>query len=568
MQQKSKGLLRQEFTELINTTDVFVLLCDVNGKIIFLSQAWLNFTGLNSMNAEIEQVIHSDDRKFLTINPINNNPYNEFRVKTQQGNYHWFCSYRTTLFNSIRQPKGYLYQCFDIHNQKLHLEVIKAQEERYNFAVNSTGLGVWDLILEQETMGNNQLDEQHNKLIWNSNMFKIYNVDPKTFAGSYADFEKCVHPDDKQKVKDHIDKSFKDNAIFRTKFRIISHPGEIRFISAQAKATFNPNGKIIRLTGINQDITEIEEEKQEIIKLNKQISDDDIKYQALFEYSADAIMLLENNIFIECNEAAITMFACPDKKSFLNKHPSYFSPEKQADGRESVVAADEYIKSAYENGKAHFPWIHKRLTGQIFPAEVSLTPVYLKSKPILQATVRDTTELVRLQERLTFLSLHDQLTGLHNRNGFLAPFDKYIHQAKQNSMPLSLIMLDIDNFKNFNDSYGHQVGDKVLKSLANIISENSRPSDFCVRFGGDEFIILLPETSQKQALQIAANLRDKVEKSSIYLNNNKEIHYTTSIGVATYPENGSEQTSILNAVDKAMYRSKKSGKNQVSTFKD
>ena len=192
----------------------------------------------------------------------------------------------------------------------------------------------------------------------------------------------------------------------------------------------------------------------------------------------------------------------------------------------------------------------------------------MKSKSILQATVRDTTELVRLQERLTFLSLHDQLTGLHNRNGFLAPFDKYIHQAKQNSMPLSLIMLDIDNFKSFNDSYGHQVGDKVLQSLADIISKNSRPSDFCVRFGGDEFIILLPETSQKQALQIAANLKNKVEKSSISLTNNEEIHYTTSIGVATYPENGSEQTSILNAVDKAMYRSKKSGKNQVSTFKD
>ena len=316
MQQKSKDLLKQEFTELINTTDAFVLLCDVNGKIIFLSQAWLNFTGLNSINAELEQVIHADDRKFLTINPINNNPYNEFRVKTQQGNYHWFCSYRTTLFNSIEQPEGYLYQCFDIHNQKLHLEVIKAQEERYNFAVNSTGLGVWDLILEPETMGRSQLDEQHSKLIWNRNMFKIFNVDPKTFAGFYADFEKCVHPDDKQKVKDHIDKSFKDNTIFRTKFRIISHPGEIRFISAQAKATFNPIGKIIRLTGINQDITEIEEEKQEIIKLNKQISDDDIKYQALFEYSADAIMILEDNIFIECNEAAINMFACPNKKVY------------------------------------------------------------------------------------------------------------------------------------------------------------------------------------------------------------------------------------------------------------
>jgi diguanylate cyclase (GGDEF)-like protein/PAS domain S-box-containing protein len=553
--------LKQAYQVFLDGVSSFVFIQDVAYQLEFFNQAWLALTGQSLKKALFQNfldVIHPDDLEHFKnkINAFDEDvsSYVEFRLKNNKHEYRWMCDYRTLLYDASHTCVGYLNMCYDIHDTKLARDEVLVREERYNFAVNLTGIGVWDLILTGPNM---------NQLVWNDNMFQIFNVDPDDFKATYEDFERCVHPDDREKVNQNIKQCFKTKKVFKTQFRIVTHPGEIRYVSAQAKVSFNAEGRPVRLTGINQDMTSREIEKIKTKELLEMIDENERKYRALFESSSDAIMLLSDNLFVECNDATLSMFNAPDRSHFLGTHPSVFSPHKQPDGRLSTVAADAYIAEARRAGKASFAWTHKRLTGEVFSAEVLLTPVVLKTQDLIQATVRDITALVQLQEKLTFLSTHDQLTGLYNRHGLMQFFSKELNRAKRYAHAFSILMLDIDFFKRMNDTYGHQEGDKVLVHFSQVVSSTIRIHDIAIRFGGEEFLILLPETDIVEAQKLAERIRIKTERATVQLDKKNKIQYTVSIGVAAYPEHGQGENSMLASVDKALYCAKKAGRNQV-----
>ena len=431
-----------------------------------------------------------------------------------------------------------------------------SNEERLDFILNSIEVGLWELIFNKN--GEDQLS-------WSEGMFRLFNVDPETFQHSYDDFEQCVHPDDKQKIKQHIEDCIRTKEVMNIQFRLISHLDQIHYIAAQAKATYDDAGNPLRLTGINHDITPLEDEKIKVQQLYIKMSNNEKKYRALFESSSDAIMLLEDSKFIECNDATLLMFGCKDRSSFLGCHPSIFSPPKQPDDRPSLVAADAYIAQSAREGNAKFPWMHCRLDGTEFPAEVLLTPVNLEGRNIIQATVRDITALTRKQDKLITLSTHDKLTGLHNRSALEKPLSKAIKQSNHSSMPLAVLMLDIDFFKNINDTFGHPAGDFVLKHLASTITATIREKDIGIRLGGDEFIILLTEVTCDEARRFAERVLRIIELSPVDIYQKQPIHYSVSIGIATYPADGLNKTDLLTSADKALYLAKNSGRNKVST---
>ena len=144
---------------------------------------------------------------------------------------------------------------------------------------------------------------------------------------------------------------------------------------------------------IIQDITERK-------RVEQQIKESEEKYYSLFEMSNDAIMTLDREGFIDCNQATLEMFGCASKEEFLGKHPSDISPQLQADGTESRILADERIATAYREGKNYFEWMHCRVNGDEFPAEVLLTPMKLEGKIVLQAIVRDITVRKQVEQSL------------------------------------------------------------------------------------------------------------------------------------------------------------------------
>ncbi len=172
------------------------------------------------------------------------------------------------------------------------------------------------------------------------------------------------------------------------------------------------------------------------------------------------------------------------------------------------------------------------------------------------------TEIGLLQEQLRELSIRDPLTNLFNRRNLEETLDQELTKADRKDYPLSLIMMDIDHFKHINDAHGHKVGDQALQSLADFIHCRIRRSDTACRFGGDEFVIIMPETSAQSAFERAECFRKDVQALQLP-NISMPDNFTVSIGIATYPLHGATKGDLLRAADQALYTAKAQGRNRV-----
>lgn len=169
----------------------------------------------------------------------------------------------------------------------------------------------------------------------------------------------------------------------------------------------------------------------------------------------------------------------------------------------------------------------------------------------------------KVLKQMQKLIIVDSLTGLYNRRYFDLYMEKTIPFSQNTKSPLTLIMLDIDHFKMVNDKYGHLCGDEALKYISNIIRMSVRNSDAYVRFGGEEFVIILPHTNLDFGKKIAERIRQAVERSD-FSYNNEHIHITISLGVSLY--NGEKVQGFIDKADKALYIAKENGRNQVVAF--
>jgi diguanylate cyclase len=235
---------------------------------------------------------------------------------------------------------------------------------------------------------------------------------------------------------------------------------------------------------------------------------------------------------------------------------------------------------------------HSKIEG--YADKLSETDDIVKINDILESLMRDThimqTDIMRsreallhqkeeaessqekikkLQDELTQLSETvrlDQLTGVLNRRGLDEAFTAEVSRHKRGGGSLSVALLDIDNFKNLNDTYGHNVGDVALKHLADVVKKTIRPTDIVTRLGGEEFVILLPDTNIEESVITMTRLQRTLTKE-YFLGNNERLLITFSAGVALYRKD-EEQADVLSRADQAMYLAKKMGKNRVMTEND
>jgi diguanylate cyclase (GGDEF)-like protein len=163
----------------------------------------------------------------------------------------------------------------------------------------------------------------------------------------------------------------------------------------------------------------------------------------------------------------------------------------------------------------------------------------------------------------TVIRIHlDSLTNLWNHGYFQYLLGVEVEKSKATSTQFSLLMLDIDDFKVYNDSLGHQAGDNILKEMANLLKNQSRKMDYVCRYGGEEFAIILPYTDKKEAFLIAERFRENIAKHPfIHQEIQPQKILTTSLGLASYPENGNTAAELISYSDKALYEAKKKGKN-------
>lgn len=174
----------------------------------------------------------------------------------------------------------------------------------------------------------------------------------------------------------------------------------------------------------------------------------------------------------------------------------------------------------------------------------------------IQLIIRDITEDIRL-------STTDPLTGLYNRRFIHEFLVKEIERSKRLDKSFSVVILDLDDFKRLNDTYGHPAGDAVLRTIAQMITDNVRRADIAGRYGGEEFIVIMPESASGIASYAAERLRSRIEQQAIELPKKKRASLTASFGVATFPQDGTSPDDLLVAADDRLYRAKREGKNRV-----
>lgn len=170
---------------------------------------------------------------------------------------------------------------------------------------------------------------------------------------------------------------------------------------------------------------------------------------------------------------------------------------------------------------------------------------------------------LKLRETLQDQSFCDPLTGLFNRRYLDVSMERELHRIVREEKPLGIIMLDVDYFKKFNDTFGHEAGDIVLKNISRFLQENVRQSDIACRFGGEEFTIILPYASLEHTIERAEQLRLGVKNLSLQYGNQSLGSITISCGVAAFPNHGETPQELLQNADLALYKAKEQGRDRV-----
>ena len=181
--------------------------------------------------------------------------------------------------------------------------------------------------------------------------------------------------------------------------------------------------------------------------------------------------------------------------------------------------------------------------------------------------IRVALELYIIETKLKKLTTHDELTGLYSRRNFFELAENYYSLAKRKDYVFTVVIMDLDHFKNINDTYGHLAGDQALKKIGSVLNKSMRSSDFIGRYGGEEFISLLPETSVDSALKFCEILHEKIKNTDINYEG-KDIPITVSIGCTTYDpaKNKVQLDELIKQADEALYQAKHEGRNRTVQY--
>lgn len=285
-------------------------------------------------------------------------------------------------------------------------------------------------------------------------------------------------------------------------------------------------------------------------------------YKTIVKQSTDAVIISDaNGIILSWNDCAEQIFGYTEQE-VLGHHVHAFLPTKKFKARADASFAK--FKHNHDFGPTIGKGIHVQgLTKAGKEVHVHFSPNVTKinGETIIFAFIRDISEFISLQEKLRLQSTTDELTGILNRRAFLEQFKTAFGLAQRHQEDFSLLLFDIDNFKQVNDQYGHQVGDRVIIAFTQNIQQIIRDEDILGRVGGEEFYLVLPKTSGSEAKVVAERIRNSIE-SQVIITDNHSLSVTTSIGIASLLVEDSVDL-IQQRSDVALYLAKNSGRNCV-----
>lgn len=359
-----------------------------------------------------------------------------------------------------------------------------------------------------------------------------------------------IAPEDREMVLDRYRRRLAGDAIEPTyQFRLLHKNGHDRLyvllsvgVVSDGDAAGTSVGTVKDITAIHQAMEALERAQHEYQTLRNTIAD-------MF-YSTDAA-----GIISDISPACVTALGYRRDQMLGRKLEDFYVEPKD---RERIVTAISenggratHVEAALRHRDGHEVWIS--------------TNAYLKydanGQPTgIEGIARDITPRKEMEDELRVLSTHDDLTGSFNRRYFIAEVERELDRAKRYGTTLSLLVFDIDLFKNVNDNYGHPVGDAVLRQFAELCNDTLRRSDVFARMGGEEFAALMPETDQAHAMHLCERLR-KVVAVTRFGDTDNTIRMTVSIGATTLRPGDNNFGQLYSRADNALYQAKTNGRN-------
>ena len=499
---------------------------------------------------EVMQLMHPDDRE--RVRDLIRGAYKrgangdtEFRIVRENGQTVWLHALEETFTGTGGEVILLRGTLRDITRQKQAEAERDSATQRLNTALHGSNL----ILVDVDPAGVVFLSERWNELLGG---------EPRE---TYTTFEALIaltHEDEREAIlREYVDAVTGSRPEYNIEHRVRVNDGSWRWIRSRGRVVErDAHGRARRLAGINEDITARK-------RAEEQLGRSESRFRSLLALSSDWYWEQDEDLrFTEV---------------------SGMDPERDRLGVAQFLGRTGFDHEQLEVGEADLAR-YKELTAGRQPfrdlchtvrdADGDVRFISFSGEPVFdrdgrfagyRGIARDVTQSHRAEERIRRLAHFDELTGLPNRTMFMHTLQRAFSLAQRRSKQFALFFIDLDRFKNINDSLGHEAGDRLLQDVARRLRQHLRESDTVARLGGDEFVVLVEDCADPRELNaIAQNILNAVGRP--YLLAGQEYHVTGSIGISTYPADGQDPAALLKNADIAMYLAKDSGKNNFQFY--
>ena len=414
-------------------------------------------------------------------------------------------------------------------------EQIRQREQQLARAQKITHLGSWEWDLVNDNTN------------WSDELYRIFGLTPASVPASYKGFMERVHPEDRAVVRKVVQRALRRHQPFvYHDCRIVRPDGSVRTIHGQGEVFLDNADKLISVIGTAHDVTE-----------HRLLDEERARLAMIVESSNDAIFSVAlNDVITSWNKGAEKIFGFSAKEIVGQPIFNLLPPEKYGERTEILQSILKGVELC------HYETTRLKKDGSQIYVSLTSSPIFAANGKIIGNSViaRDVTERRKMEAIIQHQAHHDTLTDLPNRQLFMDFLERELAQARRHDTRLALLFLDLNGFKQINDTMGHDCGDRLLQEVARRLRACVRESDLVARLGGDEFTVLMPDLSHSDDVGIVVKKILSVFEKPFTLDVGS-VDASTSIGVCMFPDDGKDGEDLIKKADIAMYDAKKSGKN-------
>jgi diguanylate cyclase (GGDEF)-like protein/PAS domain S-box-containing protein len=473
----------------------------------------------------------------------------EFRMRHKAGHWVWVLGVGRVLSRAADgAPEWAFGTHMDFSEQVRNREAAEQAYRRMALALDGGGVGLWEYDVARDTLS------------WHRQLQPLYGLPEDAPAPTYAQWLALLHPDDRERVEADVAAVIRGERAYDIRFRVVRPDGSVRHMYSMARSRLDRRGRVAGLLGATWDTTELQE-------LTAELAEQHELMRVTLKSIADGVITTDEH-------GRVTWM-----NPVSERMTGWLAAEAQGRPLEEVFV----IRSEETRAPAPNPVQACLATGEVaclspqtvlvsrdgrhFGIEDSAAPIRDGLGRLLGAVLvfHDVTEQRRLSSEMTYRAKHDALTGLVNRQEFEHRLRRALEHARRDGACHTLLFIDLDQFKLVNDACGHQVGDQLLKQVAQLIGGVVRSRDTLARLGGDEFAAVLEQCTSEQAQRVAQQICDRIDEFR-FVHDGRRFRIGASIGLVQVDARWNDLADVLKAGDAACYAAKEAGRNRVHTW--